>query len=702
MRAALLAFALAVSTVTAEVAVTTNAADTESNANPIRKVVTMLQAMQKKIAAEGKKEQELYDKFMCYCKNGAGDLSAAIAGAQTKVPQLQSEIESSQSQLAQLKEDLKSHQADRSAAKDAKAKANAIREKEAKAFAKEKAGLDANIQALSKATVAITNGMAGNFLQTRAAVFLRRLVADVDMNDSDREEVTAFLAGKSSQGEGYVPKSGEITGILKTIQEEMEKSLATATANENEAVASFEELVAAKSKEIAALTKAIETKSVRVGELGVEIVTMKNDLTDNEQALIGDTKFLQDLDKNCAAKTKDWDERSKTRSEELLAVSETIKVLNDDDALEMFKKTLPGASSASLVQVKGSSALLRQKALAALRQVQKDAKNPELDFIAMAIEGKKVGFEKVIKLIDDMVANLKKEQVQDDAKKTYCAKQLDESDDKKKGLEQTVSDEETAISDATDKLATLKDEIKALQSNMKKLDKSVAEAGEQRKEEHEDFIDLMASNSAAKEILKFAVNRLNKFYNPKLYKAPPKRDAAAALQLSISFVQIEQHIQKADPGPAPETFDKYEKSGEASNGIVGMINLLVKDLDKEMTEAEAAEENGQKDYEESMKDAAEKRANDSKALTEKSSAKAKVETALEEHKEGKASAGKELMATEQYIHNLHGECDWLLKYFDVRKDARASETDALGKAKAVLSGADYSLLQAKPAFLGRF
>jgi len=42
----------------------------EVTANPIRKVVGMLQAMQTKITAEGAKEQELFDKFMCYCKNG--------------------------------------------------------------------------------------------------------------------------------------------------------------------------------------------------------------------------------------------------------------------------------------------------------------------------------------------------------------------------------------------------------------------------------------------------------------------------------------------------------------------------------------------------------------------------------------------------------------------------------------------------------
>jgi len=688
MRAVFLAFALVASTAFAEVAVKN---DVENAANPIRKVVTMLQAMEKKIGAEGKKEQELYDKFMCYCKNGAADLSASIAGSKTKVPQLQSDIESSTAQLAQLKEDLKAHQSDRAAAKEAMGKATAIREKDAKAFAKEKASLDANIAALASATTAIEKGMAGGFLQTRSAMFLKRLITNVDMNDSDREEVMSFLSGKSSQG--YVPGSTEITGILKTIKEEMDKSLATATANEKDGIASFDDLMAAKAKEVGALTKAIEQKSVRVGELGVEIVTMKNDLTDSEQALIEDGKFLADMDQNCALKTKDWDVRSKTRSEELLAIAETIKALNDDDALEIFKKTLPSASSASLVQVKQSNAVIRQRALANIRRAQKaDAGNPDLNFIAMAIEGKKVGFEKVIKLIDNMVGTLKKEQVEDETKKSYCAKQLDTSDDKKKGLEQTISDEETAISEANDKLATLKDEIKALAAGIKKLDKSVAEASEQRKQEHEEFTELMASDAAAKEILKFATNRLNKFYNPKLYVAP----AAPAL------VQIAQHIHKKDaPGQAPETYGEYEKSSESSGGVVAMIKLLVRDLDKEMTEAETSEEDNQKDYEEAMADAATKRTEDSKASTEKASAKAKVETALEAHKEGKASASKELMATMQYISNLHGECDWLLKYFDVRKEARTSEIDALGKAKAVLNGADYSLLQAKPTFLAR-
>merc|ERR1719265_638370 len=108
----------------------------------------------------------------------------------------------------------------------------------------------------------------------------------------------AFLSG--GQGSQYVPASGQIVGILKTINDEMSKSLSDAEAAEAEAVKSYDALMAAKTKEVEANTKAIEVKTVRVGELAVEIVQMKNDLTDNEEQLIQDKKFLADLEKNCA------------------------------------------------------------------------------------------------------------------------------------------------------------------------------------------------------------------------------------------------------------------------------------------------------------------------------------------------------------------------------------------------------------------
>merc|ERR1719321_1104131 len=280
------------------------------------------------------------------------------------------------------------------------------------------------------------------------------------------EDVLSFLSGS----EDYAPASGQIVGIMKTMHDEMSADIAEEKAAEEAAIKAYEELMAAKTKEVNALTKAIEEKMTRVGELAVEIVQMKNDLGDTAEALVEDKKFLADLEKNCAKKTAEWETIVKTRNEELLALADTIKVLNDDDALELFKKTLPGAS-ASFVQLQATSSSVRARALAVLRQRPHSV---HLDFIALAIQGKKIGFEKVIGMIDEMVATLKTEQADDDNKKEYCAEQFDLSDDKKKSLERSVADLETAIADAKEGIASLKEEIEALGKSIKALDKSVA------------------------------------------------------------------------------------------------------------------------------------------------------------------------------------------------------------------------------------
>merc|ERR1719171_2092220 len=122
--------------------------------------------------------------------------------------------------------------------------------------------------------------------------------------------------------------------------------------------------MAAKTKEINTLTKEIETKTARVGELGVELVAQKEDLDDTSKALAEDEQFLKDLEKDCKTKDEEWATRCKIRAEELLAIADTIKILNDDDALELFKKTLPAPS---LMQFQTNARSLKQKALAALQ-----------------------------------------------------------------------------------------------------------------------------------------------------------------------------------------------------------------------------------------------------------------------------------------------------------------------------------------------
>merc|ERR1719221_1591615 len=254
-------------------------------------------------------------------------------------------------------------------------------------------------------------------------------------------------------------------------------------------------------------------------------------------------------------------------------------------------------------------------------------------------------------MIDEMKANLAKEQEEDDSKKEYCNGMIDEAEDKAKALSLSISTSETSIDEMKGSIAALTEELAELAAGIKALDKSVAEATEIRKSDNKDYAELMASNTNAKELMLWAKNRLNKFYDPKMYKPPPKRELSsegrivesfggvvpteapggiAGTGIGASFAQIHAHRQhKVAPPPPPETFGAYTKKTGQKNGVIAMIDLLIADLDKEMQEADVTEKDSQKEYEAMMASAQKKRAEDSKSITDKEAVKGSTEEMLQ-------------------------------------------------------------------------
>merc|ERR1719486_591461 len=500
------------------------------------------------------------------------------------------------------------------------------------------------------------------------------------------------------------------------MKETMDKDVASAASAESASIKDYDALMAAKGKESDALTKEIETKIARVGETGVTLVNDAEDLESTKKQLAEDEKFLGGLGSSCKTKAAEWEATQKARGEELTALADTIKLLNDDDALDLFKKTLPSASFLQLKITSKDTLKRARKALGSLR-----VRDYKLDLISIAMQGKAVDFAKVTAMIDDMSALLKKEQVDDDKKKVYCEESFDKAEDEMKELARSENDLKKTIADEKEIIATLTEEIASLEEGIKALDKSVAEATEQRKKENAVYTEDLAANNAAVEIIGLAKNRMNKFYNPKLYKAPPKRQLSEEDQITVNMggtlaptaapggiagtgiglAQVSAHnAGQVAPPPPPETAEAFSKKSEESGGVIAMIDLMIKDLTKEMTEAETTEKDAQADYEQAMKDAAEKRATDSKSLADKEKAKAETTADMEASTEEKAATTKTLMATLEYIQSLHAECDWLMQYYEVRKEARTGEIESLKNAKSVLSGADFSLVETAHRSLG--
>merc|ERR1740121_2693007 len=158
-----------------------------------------------------------------------------------------------------------------------------------------------------------------------------------------------------------------------------------------------------------------------------------------------------------------------------------------------------------------------------------------------------------------MMALLKKEQGDDNDKKEYCLSAIDSAEDKKKELEHALSDTDTAISSATEKIAALTEEIATTEETINNLDKSVKEATKIRKDENLEYDELTQSDAAAKELLLFAKNRLNQFYNPKLYNPPAKVELSAQgaierdMGSAATLVQVSEQMRRTSAvAPPPE------------------------------------------------------------------------------------------------------------------------------------------------------
>merc|ERR550539_2255197 len=246
-----------------------------------------------------------------------------------------------------------------------------------------------------------------------------------------------------------------------------------------------------------------------------------------------------------------------------------------------------------------------------------------------------------------------------------------------KVLDQKVADLEKAIAEAKEMMATLADEIDALENGIKKLDKMVAEASDDRKSEHETYVETMAADTAAKELIGVAKNRLAKFYNPKLYKAPPKVELTAEERIAVSegsmvvttplpsgiagtgitaLTQAAVHsAQEVAPPPPPETWGAYQKQGQEHTGVVAMLDMLVADLDKEMQQMTVDEKDAQAEYEKFVEDSAAKRAADTKSIAEKEGAKADLGAEVEKLTAESKATKLEAMNKYEYIKDLHLE-----------------------------------------------
>merc|ERR1719316_2586065 len=348
------------------------------------------------------------------------------------------------------------------------------------------------------------------------------------------------------------------------------------------------------------------------------------------------------LKETCQNADAEYEERVKSRQEEIKACGEALAILTSDEAHATFSSTFSFAQASATSK---SQKAARDSASKVLSEAAKNLHNPRL--AALAARVRLDAFTKVKAAIDEMIAALLKEKADEIKHKDFCTE----------GLNTNERESELKARD----IAELEAEISEMQTQLKR-------AGEDREMENKDFQQTVADQRETKALLKKAYDVL-----------------AAVFK---KFIQVEAKESKQEPAgpPPPPGFKEYKQSSGAG-GVMGMLEQIMRDTETLEAEAIKAESDAQKAYETYVKDTNKSIEEKTRDITNKTEEKSTAEgdkVAAEEAKETAMNEQQQLMNENA---DLHKSCDFTLKNFDIRQEDRDQEVEALRQAKAILSGA---------------
>lgn len=675
-------------------------------ANPIRKVITLMQEMQKEIEVEKGKEKALFEKFMCICTEYPPELRQSIDEGGKKVDLLTSKIEEETANKGKLEQELKKHKEDKASAEKDLNQATMLREKEIAEYDSTTANTKASVEGLGKAIESLAKGSsAAALMQSGGVPQLEAMVETSEFVSSwDRQRVVAFLTGSSSDSSSG-PGSSEVVGILKQMKDDMEKTLVDAEQAEKVATDAYADLKEAKDKEISVAAETIEVKEKKTGALEVSIAQSSDALDDTKAEITDSQAMLTTLETTCDDRKKEWEARLKIRDDEISAISEAISILNDDDALDVFKKAVPaGDDAGGFLQTKNGRSAAATKLNEAVTIVSKAMSKSHdvaplglllyklksgLRFLQSSKSGNFPDMSGVAKMTETMIGVLKSEMASDEKKKTWCEDELKEAEAEEAKKQEKLDTEKATIAEISDEIAGIDDDIATLETGITEIDKQVATATETRKKEHQEYTENLQMTEVAIALLGKAKNRLQKFYNPTLYKAPPKKEKTMEEKIVGSYGFIQRHVaaKKKAPVDMPDLpeLPKYEK--KESGGIIALMDKIAKELEMDRVEAGHEEKTAQQEYVAFMAESQTNRAQDAKSVVQKKGSKAELEKSLVKVKQTSVMTYDEVKKAHEFIMELHSACDMLMETYKDKTAARAEEIESLENAKSVLEGA---------------
>merc|ERR1719375_1369308 len=497
----------------------------------------------------------------------------------------------------------------------------------------------------------------------------------------------ALLSQFVSAKAGYAPQSATIQGMLGDMYLTFSTNLESSTLEEANQNAHYEQLYATEEKENNGFKKTRAKKETEKADAEQMLADTTKAYDDTEKQMNADTEFFDQTKAACKSKHAEWTTRSDLRQEEIDGIDAALKILTSDDARALFAKSIkPGVET--FLQIASTPALLQDSASApaaraynAIKSQVTKSHSIRLAALAVQIRTSKAGhFDEVIKAIDEMMTTLQEEGAADLAKKTQC---LDEYQE----ITKTVKDLDWKIKNNLAKIAKLE---KLIELRTKEREETIAKIKEtkkymkditdERKEENEAYLQAKKDDEDAKALLEKAKEEFTKFYKENGIKMGPIQGSAKGL------LQAEPEFERSADDAPDATFTNKGSNKLEGKGIVSLFDYIIEDLQDELANEKKAEAKSQEEYEAEMATA-------QKLVDDLEEKKVTLEGIIAKRKEDKEEENKDMKANNKdrdaelaCESKIKPDCDWILKAFDQRADARAAEMSGLESAKEFLAG----------------
>jgi len=483
--------------------------------------------------------------------------------------------------------------------------------------------------------------------------------------------MSAAQVGQNPFGD-YAPQSTQIQGILKGMYDAFTTELEKNNANEAESQKSFEELIATKKEEQATLEATLEkqeTDQAAKTKKLKESQVIKDDTIDQLNA---DEAFFADSKEACQTKAKEWSIRTRLRTEELSGMAQAIQILSSDEAKKTFKSSAETFLQLSSIKKHHAD---NSKAYAKLKKLATQYKSVSVARIAAEIQ---LGghFDKVMGMIDDMIALLRKEEASDIVHRDLCENQQNANKNEMADLQSMIKKTDEMLKRMGNTKTELGEEISKLEDDIKGTKKSQKELLDFRNNESAEFKQALKDDADAIALIRQAIGALSKFY--KNNKIP------------LGLAQKAPEYAK-DADKAPETSwsgSDYGGRKSESGGILAILSMLAEDLEKEMADGRADDADAQEKY--LKQNGALQATLDAQDATkvsleeELASLEEKIDAA-EEFKKGKSD---DKDAEGDTAKALATDCKWVKTHFETRRSKRKDEMQGLVDAKAFLAGVE--------------